>query len=73
MFMSGSKNWLEYYGKHPLQISKYPMLKPRIKHFTWYKDVYLGIKELVRILWETPPANLQIFNIQTIDKQNYLV
>ena len=62
--MSGSKNWFEYYGTHPLQILKYLIFKPRIKHFIWYKEIYLGIKELVRMLWETPPANLPLFNIQ---------
>ena len=65
--MSGSKNLFEYYGRHPLQILKYSIFKPLIKYFIWYKEIYLGIKESVRILWETPPANLQLFNIQATD------
>ena len=66
MFMSGSKNWFEDYGKHPLQILNYSIFKPRI-FFYLGKHVYVGIKELVRILWDTPPANLKIFNLQTTD------
>ena len=57
--MSGSKNWFDDYGTHPLQILKYSIFKQRIRYFIWYKEIYIGIKEVVRILWETP---LQIFN-----------
>ena len=62
-FISGSNNWFEYYGKHPLQIFNHSIFRP-LTIVIWYKNVYPGIKGFVRRLWEAPPANLQIVNIQ---------